>query len=515
MFMKKYWSLILLLIILGLAGFVRLWQLEQIPPSVYFDEAVNGMDAIELVEGGQFKPFYPANGGREGLFINLIGLSFKLGGISVFSLRVISAIAGILTVLGLYLLAGQLFNRRVALSSSFLLAVSFWHINFSRIGFRAILLPLVLVFLFYFLVKAYQTKSIWYLILAGLFLGLGFYTYLPYWMIFLILPFFLYEYSKIGKYRLGCFKILILALIAIVVVLPLAIYFFHQPPINISAKRLSLEGLSVFSKEGSIKFFFLNIIRTLGMFHFKGDGNWRHNLVAEPMLFWPVGLLFILGIIIIVFKRRNYFLLVWLVAMLIPAILAWEELPHPSAIRTIGTIIPIYLLAGLGFVFIFEKTRLLKSKAVKISLILILVSVSIFNFNKYFFDWARQAEVKKWFSGDLNRVGVYLNNLPTSVQGYLITNKKIDQQEILLGRVFPRLQLLEFITYQENRIQYLAPEEIKTLSADKRMVFVVLFPDEEFLANLKKKFPQGEVKKYGPRIPNEFQLFYNGQFSRM
>jgi hypothetical protein len=251
------------------------------------------------------------------------------------------------------------------------------------------------------------------------------------------------------------------------------------------------------------------------MFHFEGDRNWRHNLVAQPMLFWPVGLLFVLGIIILVFKRRNYFLLVWLVAMLIPAILAWEELPHPSAIRTIGTIVPIYLLAGLGFVFIFEKIRLLKSKAVKISLILILVSVGIFNFNKYFFDWARREEVKNWFSGDLNKVGLYLNNLPASVQRYVITNKKIDQQEILLGRAFPRLRLLEFITYHKNRVQYLGPEELERLPTDKRMVFVVLFPDEEFLANLKRKFPQGEVKDYNLRIPNEFQLFYSGQFSRM
>jgi hypothetical protein len=40
--MKKYQSIILLLIILGIACFFRLWQLDTVPPGLYPDEAING-----------------------------------------------------------------------------------------------------------------------------------------------------------------------------------------------------------------------------------------------------------------------------------------------------------------------------------------------------------------------------------------------------------------------------------------------------------------------------------------
>ena len=34
------------------------------------------------------------------------------------------------------------------------------------------------------------------------------------------------------------------------------------------------------------------------MFNVHGDDNWRHNVSGAPELFWPVGILFLLGIIL-------------------------------------------------------------------------------------------------------------------------------------------------------------------------------------------------------------------------
>ena len=158
--MAKRKVLIFLLVIIAIAAFFRLWQLDLIPPGLYPDEAINGNEAIS----NPGKIFYPENNGREGLFINLIAGSFSIFGISVWSIRIISALIGILTVLGLYLLTKELFNqdengsRFIALLASFFLAVSFWHVNFSRIGFRAILVPLILVFTFYFLSEGFRSQ---------------------------------------------------------------------------------------------------------------------------------------------------------------------------------------------------------------------------------------------------------------------------------------------------------------------------------------------------------------------
>ena len=43
-----------LLVILALAAFLRLWQLDSFPPGLYHDEAYNGLDALSLLQGKTF-----------------------------------------------------------------------------------------------------------------------------------------------------------------------------------------------------------------------------------------------------------------------------------------------------------------------------------------------------------------------------------------------------------------------------------------------------------------------------
>jgi len=155
-FIKNHQALILLLLILALAFFFRFWQLDSTPPGLYPDEAIHGNNALESIETGDYKVFYPENNGREGLFINLIALSFRIFGPHIWTIRLFSAIFGFLTVLGLYLLTKQLFiddkrGTKIALLAAFFLSISFWHVNFSRIGFRGIMVPFCLVWSFYFL----------------------------------------------------------------------------------------------------------------------------------------------------------------------------------------------------------------------------------------------------------------------------------------------------------------------------------------------------------------------------
>src|SRR3989344_5677086 len=155
--MQKRYTLSLV-VILALAAFFRFYQLAETPPGLYPDEAVNGTNAQEVVASGTYKLFYPENNGREGLFINLISVSLRLFGNEPWAIRGVSALVGLLTVWGLYLLARELFwqedtarRERIALLAAFFLATSFWHILFSRIGFRAIMTPFFLVWGFYFL----------------------------------------------------------------------------------------------------------------------------------------------------------------------------------------------------------------------------------------------------------------------------------------------------------------------------------------------------------------------------
>ena len=177
---SKKQELLIFLVIVGIAAFFRLYKLDTFPPGLYPDEAINGNNAIEAIETGKFKVFYSENNGREGLFINLQALSVKIFSNHSWSLRLVSAIIGIITVIGLYFLVKELLEWKLAAISSFLMAISFWHVNFSRIGFRAIMLPFILIYTFYFLWKGIKNSHLPDFVMAGFFSGLGFYTYISY-----------------------------------------------------------------------------------------------------------------------------------------------------------------------------------------------------------------------------------------------------------------------------------------------------------------------------------------------
>ena len=168
----------LLVLILAVAVFFRFYNITETPPGLYPDEAANGVNALDAISSGHYKVFYPENNGREGLFMNIQAISVKYFGAYPWSLRIVSGVFGVLTVLGLFLLTQLLWSPTIALVASYLVAISFWPVNFSRIGFRAIMLPFILVWAFYFLWKGIQNRSKILLFLAGIVYGAGFNTYI-------------------------------------------------------------------------------------------------------------------------------------------------------------------------------------------------------------------------------------------------------------------------------------------------------------------------------------------------
>ena len=119
---------LLLFSILLISAFFRLYNLESAPPGLYPDEAINGNQAI--LEPG--KIFYPENNGREGLFINMVWLSFKILGIHIWSLRICPALIGTFTVLGLYLLTKEIFSKNLSIKGSFV------SLSFARMAYLCI-----------------------------------------------------------------------------------------------------------------------------------------------------------------------------------------------------------------------------------------------------------------------------------------------------------------------------------------------------------------------------------------
>ena len=171
-----FWSLLILITVAGFA--IRFYDINALPSGLYPDEAMNGTNALDANRTGNYKIFYPENQGREGLFINIQAFSIKAFGSNMTALKLPSTIFGALAILGVGLLAWELFRSRyAALIAAFLVATSYWAINFSRIGFRAIMVPFVLSFSFYFFFRGLRKERFLPFILSGLFFGTGLNTY--------------------------------------------------------------------------------------------------------------------------------------------------------------------------------------------------------------------------------------------------------------------------------------------------------------------------------------------------
>src|SRR6185503_7342656 len=157
--------------IILLAIFFRFWQIKTMPGGLFPDEAANGLD-INSMQQGQLQPFYERGNGREALFFYMLWGSVELFGKGPWQHHIVSALVGVLAVLGCFLATRRLFTinhpgdkivewraTTLALLAAFLMATSSWHIVLSRTAFRANLIPLFTTFTFYFLLRAYMAST--------------------------------------------------------------------------------------------------------------------------------------------------------------------------------------------------------------------------------------------------------------------------------------------------------------------------------------------------------------------
>jgi predicted membrane-bound mannosyltransferase len=176
----KYRQVIgLMVLVLLAAAVLRLPALETTPPGLHYDEAANGVLAADIGLRGERPVFIPSYTGKEVFFFYMAGGLMRLLGDTVFALRLTAAFIGLLTTTVTYWLGWELLrDRRIALLAAALIAVSFWHLIFSRLGFRAISQPLLQGLMAAALFRGLRTNRWRWFALSGLFLGLSAYTYL-------------------------------------------------------------------------------------------------------------------------------------------------------------------------------------------------------------------------------------------------------------------------------------------------------------------------------------------------
>lgn len=412
---------LLLLGLLLLAAFLRFHRLAELPLGLYYDEAVNGLDAQHLLASGKPLIFYPRNNGRAPLLIYFQALALFLWGNRAWSLRLVSAFWGLLALPLTYRFAYDLFRKQGVGRARFMgimttasLAFSYWHLSLSRLAFRAVyLLPFMISALWLFW-RGWQQQQKHLFVWSGIALGLSQYTYLPARL--LPIPLTLFTLIQVvtawrqqnlrlpDVVRLPIVRgLLTTGVVSLLVFAPLGFYFKSHP--KMFAQRISHVTLAEKSaQEASSTDDLLqkNALKILKMFVVQGDLNSRHNLPGRPVFDILSRVAFVIGLIAVIIQLKQpqfQIILLWLLVMLLPTLFSTEA---PHYLRAVGALPPALILVTVGFVeagsWLFARYLPKPRFAPALTLGLCCVVGTTTTYMDYFYRWGEKTDLNTAFS---------------------------------------------------------------------------------------------------------------------
>lgn len=379
-FVKNQVLLLVFLIALG----IRLYGILNIPPSLNWDEVSHGYNAYSILKTGKdewgvsFPAIFRAYGDYKlPVYIYFTAFFEFFFGLTPLAVRLPSLIAGLTTVLFTYLLAGRLFDKRVAILTALLVAIEPWSFFLSRGAFEANLSLAFIVSGVYFIIAGLKNHK--FLILSSILLGLSVWTYnsarifvplllvslviiyrkelgsiwakkhrlITYYLLvttFFFLPMFWQLATSVGQARYGWVGILDEGTVARInearaqskLVEPLPRLVHNKA--TYFASGLLTNWFSHFSPQ----FLFFN-----------GGSNFQFNVPGHGLIYSLNTVFFILGIIWLIKKQNksSWLVVVWLLLAPIPSSLT-REAPH--TLRAI-TILPIpMVLTAIGLNAVYE-----------------------------------------------------------------------------------------------------------------------------------------------------------------
>lgn len=355
-----------LVLLVALAAILRFYRLSDLPPGFYFDQAFNAFDVLRLLNG-HFAIFFPANTGEEPLFFYLLMVAVALFGPTAIALKITSVVVSLATIPLIYGFSRYLFrSTRIALLTTLLTVVSFWHIYYSRLGLRIILeLAFTLTTYWYFWRALNHRRRRDYL-MAGFSLALALYTYptarlIPLALIILTAWFAWQDRARFRQYVGG---LVLCGLLSAVLLLPLEIYFILNPD-QFFSHVFQVSVASPDAPQSSLGGYVLgNAIKVARMWFVEGDRSAIRNLPGRPIFDVFAAALFAVGLVVVTvvllrrrsspFERsRAFFLLVWIGVSLVATLLSDEA---PNFLRAFPALPAVLLLPALAIDVLYRQS---------------------------------------------------------------------------------------------------------------------------------------------------------------
>ena len=475
--------------IFAIAAFMRLYRFDEIPFGFWFDEAYNGLSALAILRSPEslpvFVPPLPAH------FLYFISFSFQFLGVSVFAIRIVSVVFGLATVVAAFFLGSELFNRRLGLMFAFLIAMSRWAVNWSRIGMHGVSVPFFEILSCLLVLRSLRTQSLVYYALAGLSLGLGVCFYTPlYFYPIVIAVFLFFLWTRRHELVVSSWRgFLFLALGFFIASVPITQFAIRQT----DSFNYRLRDASIFSGR-STQEAWKAVARTtrehLLMFNYRGDNNGRHNLPGEPMLDSISGAFMVLGVSLSLWRIRrpgSFLLIVWLFITLLPGIFSLD-FESPQSLRAIGSLPPAYLLVMVPIDTLWQEWEQFSNKRIFtgfiLSLFFVMGVVGYLNYHVYFDLQPKRSDVWAVFSTPQTIIGKIMAELDPQTEVYV---------SIIYGNSPTINFLAPNVTYHQLKTYDTFP--VPNIDG-KTMVFFVDADRKPFFLQAQRYYPNADFKEY-------------------
>lgn len=446
--MLKNYSILIL--ILFLAFFLRLYQITNVPVSLFGDELDVGYHALSILKTGRdyqgnFLPlhFHSLAEWRTPLYIYAAVPTVALFGISPLGVRLPAVLFGVLSILGIYLVVKEIlaynasphkFHAR-ALLASFFLTINPWHLQYSRAGFEVAMLLAFLLFGLYFFFRSLRENGK-YLWLSALFLIFTPWIYstaklfAPLLIVFLLIAW----RKEIIQFPIK--EKLVGTIVALIIGLPIAVStitgggaeraaftsVFTDETISVEVgsqrmRDLLVRGESVLLGKARLsdKLFHNkavvwannitdNFIESFS-FNFlfiSGDPNLRHTPEDSGLFYKTDALILVAGIVFFFSSKLNkkikYLVLFLLLGGALPSALTRDGGTH--ATRLILILPPIIFLISYGLVQVCKSLNILMAKIFLTCYFLLLTSSLFFYLHNYYNHYPWNSE--RWWHAGIN-----------------------------------------------------------------------------------------------------------------
>lgn len=455
---------ILLIFIILLAGILRLYRIDSVPPSLSWDEAAVGYNAWTIANWGRdeygnlFPAFFKSFGDdKHPVHVYSTVVSVKILGLSEFSTRLPSAVFGILNVLLLFFLVRLMFaSSNLGLIASFFLAVSPYNIHFSRFNHEAnfaLFFFLLGLTLFYLAID----RSMKLLPFSALSFGTAFITYHPSKVVVPLVVFvLLLLYGKqVIKNKGGLLGVLMVTMAFFLLVLLnpqlLGIARVNQTSLNMEEVRKT----ELFKLTNNELFGRLNLTFTQYSWHFmpdymfiSGDKNPRLSDQATGQFYLPDALFLIAGVIFLLYRRAKpaVVLLVWALAAPLPSALV-SEAPHSA--RAMFMMGSWHTISAVGFLSLLNIVpKLLLKKGMVIATILVMLFLLSRYLNSYYVEYAKKNAID-WQYG-MKQIVAYAKDNPQYSQVFTTDARSQPYIFFLYYLKVPLTEYLSSVVYNRS-----------------------------------------------------------------